>query len=86
MNRFTVELIPDEEQGGFTAHVPDIPAYGEGDTEAEAISDLKEALKAYIESFGIEDALSRVNPPSVLREVEWDLDELAGGQATASHG
>jgi predicted RNase H-like HicB family nuclease len=26
MNRFTVELIPDDEQGGFTAHVPDIPA------------------------------------------------------------
>ncbi|MCH7989991.1 MAG: type II toxin-antitoxin system HicB family antitoxin [Planctomycetes bacterium] len=86
MNRFTVELIPDVEQGGFTAHVPDIPAYGEGESEAEAIADLKEALRAYIEAFGIEDTLSRTNPPSGLREVEWDLEELAGGQAATSHG
>jgi hypothetical protein len=32
----TVELIPDFETGGFTARVPDIPAYGEGATEEEA--------------------------------------------------
>ncbi len=32
MRRLTVELIPDLEHGGFTARVPDIPAYGEGDT------------------------------------------------------
>lgn len=39
-----VELIPDEEEGGFTARIPDIPAYGEGDTEEEAIADLRKAL------------------------------------------
>src|SRR5207248_1305313 len=33
MPRLTVELIPDPEQGGFTARIPDIPAYGEGETE-----------------------------------------------------
>jgi len=38
MKRLTVELIPDAEQGGFTARVPDIPAYGEGETEDEAIA------------------------------------------------
>jgi predicted RNase H-like HicB family nuclease len=48
-----VELIPDPELGGFTARIPDIPAYGEGETEDEAIVDLKEALRAYIEAFGI---------------------------------
>ena len=48
----TVELIPDPEFGGFTARLPDIPAYGEGQTEDEAIADLKEALRAYIEAFG----------------------------------
>ena len=37
----TVELIPDLEEGGFTAHIPDIPAYGEGDTEEEAVEDLR---------------------------------------------
>ena len=33
MRRFTVEIIPDREQGGFTARVPDIPPHGEGETE-----------------------------------------------------
>jgi predicted RNase H-like HicB family nuclease len=64
MQSFTVEIIPDEEQGGFTARVPDIPAYGEGDTADEAIADLKEALYAYVESFGLEDALARLNAPA----------------------
>lgn len=59
MKHLTVELIPDPELGGFTARVPDIPAYGEGATEEEAISDLREALAAYIEEFGNEDATTR---------------------------
>ena len=54
----TIELIPDLEEGGYTARLPDIPAYGEGDTEDEAIADLKEALCGYIEAFGIDDALT----------------------------
>ena len=40
----TIELIPDPELGGFSARVPDIPAYGEGATEDEAVQDLREAL------------------------------------------
>ncbi|MCC7475859.1 MAG: hypothetical protein IT425_10715 [Pirellulales bacterium] len=59
----TIELIPDPEQGGFTARLPDIPAYGEGETEHEAIEDLKDALRGYVETFGLEDALSRVAVP-----------------------
>jgi len=78
MKTLTVELIPDQEQGGFTACIPDIPAYGEGETEQEAINDLKEALQAYIEAFGLEAALARINPP-VVRQVELDLAELARG-------
>src|SRR5712692_4858003 len=58
--QLTVELIPDPEVGGFTARVPDIPAYGEGDTEEEAIADMKEALQGYIETFGLEDALAQL--------------------------
>ena len=54
----TIEVIPDPEQGGFTARLPDIPAYGEGETEQEAIDDLKEAVRGYIETFGLEDALA----------------------------
>ena len=60
MSDLVVELIPDEEQGGFTARIPDIPAYGEGDTKDAAVADLREAIRGYIEAFGLEDALARV--------------------------
>jgi predicted RNase H-like HicB family nuclease len=56
----SVELIRDPDLGGFTARLPDIPAYGEGETEDEAIRDLKDAVLGYIETFGLEDALSRL--------------------------
>jgi predicted RNase H-like HicB family nuclease len=72
----TIEIIPDPEQGGFTARLPDIPAYGEGETEQEAIADLKEAVRGYIETFGLEDALARVSQPA-LRTIELDLADLA---------
>jgi predicted RNase H-like HicB family nuclease len=61
MKRLTVELIPDTEVGGYRARVPDIPAYGEGETEEKAIADLKEALVAYIEAFGIDEATAKLN-------------------------
>jgi len=73
--RLTVELIPDPNLGGLTARVPDIPAYGEGETEEEAIADLKEALLGYVETFGLEDMLGRVNSPSSLRQIEIELDD-----------
>jgi len=73
----TVEIIPDLELGGFAARVPDVPAYGEGETEEEAIADLKEALRAYIEAFGLEDALSRLNAPISLRQLDLELKDLA---------
>ncbi len=75
----TVELIPDEEQGGFTACVPDIPAYGEGDTEDAAIEDLKEALRLYIEVRGIDQAIRLVRGRAFVRELDLDLTTLAGG-------
>lgn len=74
----TVEIIADHEQGGFTARLPDIPAYGEGETEELAIADLKEAVTGYIETFGLEDALSRLASPSI-RVVDFELTELVGG-------
>ena len=77
MQGLTAEIIPDPEQGGFTARVPDIPAYGEGATEDEAVADLMEALAAYVEAFGFEDALSRVNAPISLRQLDLRLEDLA---------
>jgi predicted RNase H-like HicB family nuclease len=60
MHRVFVELIPDPEFGGYTARLPDIPAYGEGETEQAAIADLREAIRGYVEAFGLEDALARL--------------------------
>lgn len=77
MDRLIVEIIPDPELAGFTARVPDIPAYGEGDTEEAAIADLKEALTAYLETFGLDDARARLNAPSALRHLDLELADLA---------
>lgn len=73
-----VEMIPDLEFGGFTARIPDIPAYGEGATEDEALADLHEAVRAYIDAFGLDDALSRIVSPSI-RELDWNLAEMSRG-------
>ncbi len=73
-----IELIPDPEQGGYTARLPDVPAYGEGETPEEAIADLREALQGYIETFGLDDAMARVSTPTV-HTVNWSLTELAHG-------
>ena len=77
LRKLSVELIPDPDQGGFTARIPDIPAYGEGKTEEEAIADLKEALAGYMETFGLEDALARVNAPSKIIFLNWTLEDLS---------
>ena len=66
-----VEIIPDEEQGGFTARLPDIPAYGED----EAITDLRESVRGYIDTFGLDDALSRLSSPEV-RKLDWNLADF----------
>jgi predicted RNase H-like HicB family nuclease len=73
-----IELIADPQEGGFTARLPDIPAYGEGETEEEAIADLQDALKGYIQTFGLEDAMSRLVSPQV-RPVSWDLKGMERG-------
>ena len=74
-----VELIPDPDLGGFTARLPDIPAYGEGETEEEAIADLRESLQGYIEAFGLQEALDRLIVPSSTRRLEWNLSEFVRG-------
>lgn len=79
MSRITVELIPDPDMGGFTARVPDIPAYGEGETEEEALADLKEALQGYVAAFGMEETLSRLTAPVMLRQIEVDFTNRPHG-------
>ena len=77
--QLTVELIADPDEGGFTARVPDIPAYGEGETEDEAITDLREALRGYIQAFGLDDALARLSSPISIRHIELNLADLDSG-------
>ena len=77
MHQLTIELIPDLELGGFTARLPDVPAYGEGETEEEAIADLEEAIRGYIETFGLDDLLARLIQPVTIRHREWNLAGMA---------
>jgi len=45
-----VILIPDTEAGGFTVTVPSLPGcISEGDTEAEVLANIKEAIDLFIE-------------------------------------
>ena len=45
-----VILIPDMEAGGFTVTAPSLPGcISEGDTEGEALANIKEAIELYIE-------------------------------------
>jgi|GEM_PF-4420137 len=70
----TIELIHDTEQDRWTAHLSDIPAYGEGASEQEAIDDLKTGIQLFVEENGIEATILRINSPSHIREV--NLEEL----------
>jgi hypothetical protein len=54
-----------------------VKAYGEGETEEKAIADLKEGLRAYIDVFGMDDAMARVNSPSALRQLPVTLREFS---------
>ena len=47
--RLTVVLEPSEE-GGYTVYVPALPGcISEGDTKEEALANIKEAIKFYLE-------------------------------------
>jgi predicted RNase H-like HicB family nuclease len=45
-----VIVIPDLESGGFTVTVPSLPGcLSEGDTEEEALANIRDAIDLYIE-------------------------------------
>ena len=46
------------------------------DTASFFIADLKEALCAYVEAFGLDEATARLNPPSSLRQLDLELEDL----------
>ena len=49
MRRYTVLLIPDSVDGGYTATVPSLPGcITEGDTVDEALDHARDAIRLYI--------------------------------------
>jgi len=50
MKRYTVLLIPDPEEGGYTVMVPTLPGcITEGDTLEDALDNAKDAVRLYLE-------------------------------------
>lgn len=50
LRKYTVVLVPDSEEGGFTVTVPALPGCTtEGDTLEEALANVKEAISLYLE-------------------------------------
>jgi predicted RNase H-like HicB family nuclease len=48
--KLRIVLEPSDE-GGFTVYVPSLPGcISEGDTEAEAVANIREAIKLYLEN------------------------------------
>ena len=49
MRRYSVVLIPDPEDGGFTVFVPTLPGcITEGDTVDEALENARDAVRSYL--------------------------------------
>ncbi len=60
-------ILEPAEEGGYTVYVPSLPGcISEGDTEEEAISNIKEAIELYLEL--IEDEMF-ITESRIVKEV-----------------
>ena len=60
-------VLETSEEGGFTVYVPSLPGcISEGETEEEALANVKEAIELYLEP--IEDELF-ISESKIIREV-----------------
>lgn len=67
MTKWRVVLEPDEETGEWTAWCPELSGcISEGATEAEALNNIREAIRFFLEPTNIEDELT---PNSYITEV-----------------
>jgi predicted RNase H-like HicB family nuclease len=65
--RLTVVLEPSDE-GGYTVYVPSLPGcISEGDTKEDALVNIKEAIRLYLES--VEDDML-VDERAAVQEIE----------------
>jgi predicted RNase H-like HicB family nuclease len=65
----TAELIPDEEEGGYSVYCPELDIYTQGETVEEAVANLQEAAEGYIEVVGL-DNLNLRPKPTIRKELE----------------
>ena len=50
MRRYSVQLIPDPQESGYTVTVPTLPGcVTEGDTVDEALANARDAIRLYLE-------------------------------------
>ncbi len=78
MASFSVILKEDLDDGGFTAIVPELPGcISDGDTKAQALRHIKEAISLYLESISDEkrryEALAKKGQPVEFRSISVQL-------------
>ncbi len=62
-------VLEPSDEGGFTVYVPSLPGcISEGDTEEEAINNIKEAIELYLEPID-DDVLSSSSSKTVVKEI-----------------
>ena len=67
MMEYKIVLEPDPEDGGYVVHCLALPGcYSQGDTRAEAIDNIREAIEAYLEILKIDQLPI---PPAVDPEI-----------------
>ena len=60
-------LIEQDEEGVFVAEVPSLPGcISQGETRAQALENIKEAIKGYLESL---EAHNEPVPPTISEEI-----------------
>jgi len=70
MSRSYIVLLEREEAGGFSVSVPDLPGcLSQGETEAEALVNVREAIEGYIDGLKA-DGLPMPEPHTTIATVE----------------
>ncbi len=65
----TAELIPDDEEGGYSVYCPELDIYSQGETVEDSINNLQEAAEGYVEVVGL-DQLNLRPRPVIRKEIE----------------
>ena len=65
---FKVVISPDQEDGGFNVSCPALPGcHSQGDTEKEALNNIREAILGCLEV--LNDRTAKARPPERILEV-----------------